>query len=93
MGARALSDASTSVEGNVISVIRQGGGDAAATVPGAVMSVLHQHARADVKGSARAGARVGSPLVRSFVLMSLSREAFPPSARNSSQISFPIRTS
>ena len=39
MSARALGDASTSVERDVISVIRQNCGHAAATVPGAVMSV------------------------------------------------------
>ena len=39
MSARALSNASTSVERDVISVIRQNCGHAAATIPGAVMSV------------------------------------------------------
>ena len=63
MSARALSNASTSVERNVISVIRQNCGHAAATIPGAVLSVLHQHARANVKGSARASAHVGRLLL------------------------------
>ena len=39
MSARALGDASTSVERDVISVIRQNCGHTAATVPGTVMSV------------------------------------------------------
>ena len=63
MGARALGYASTSVEGDVIRIMREDGRDAAAPVPNAVMSVLHQHARANLKGSARAGARVGGLLL------------------------------
>merc|ERR1711872_283960 len=41
MSARALSNASTSVERNIISIIRQNCGHAAATIPGAVMSVFY----------------------------------------------------
>ena len=63
VGARALCDASTTVERHIVRIMRQNCGDAAASIPGAVLSVLHQHARADVKGSARAGARVGGLLL------------------------------
>ena len=51
MCARALGDASTAVKGHVVRVVGQHGGDAAASIPFAVMSVLHQDARADMKRS------------------------------------------
>ena len=63
MSARALGYASTSIKGDVIQIMGKDGRDAAKPVPNAVMSVLHQLARADLKGSARAGMRVGGLLL------------------------------
>ena len=59
----ALSYASTAVERDIIRIMRQHSDYAAALIPGAVMSVLHQHTHADLKGSARESTRVGGLLL------------------------------
>ena len=91
MRARALSNASTTVKGNVISVIRQNCCHASASVPGAVMSVLHQHARADVEGSARTGARVGRLLLaeKPLTIRGLAQpSSFPPGGVDARVVAF-----
>ena len=63
VSARVLSYASTAVKRHITRIMRQDSGYAAAAVQGAVMSVLHQHARADLKGSTRAGTHVSGLLL------------------------------
>ena len=61
MGARALGNASTSIEGDVIRIMREDSSHAAATIPQAVMSVLVKSVHNQSKHlSVRIGSSKGS---------------------------------